>query len=59
MYKRILTYRPSANLFEIPSNQGKRMADWGPLHLELIFINDEPLFLILIPPVFVNGFKLN
>ena len=25
-----------AKMFEIPSNQGKRMADWGPLNLEQI-----------------------
>ena len=26
-------------MFEIPSNQGKRMVDWGPLHLEQICNN--------------------
>ena len=41
-------YNTTAKMFDIKSNQGKRMTDLGPL---LHYLNELP-FLILIPSVF-------
>ena len=46
-----LMYNITKQIFEITSNHGKRMPDWGPLHLEQIFFNMNPRFLKMIHSV--------